>query len=171
MTWPANLQRILDVPLLNFGFSGSCHMQPSVAEVLGQLNPSPRALLMDCLPNMQGDTRRQISNSTTAVLRQLRASLGPDVPIVILEGHEYTNNWIKHAQAAVQDGLCAAQRAAVTELQRQVPNLHYVTSAGKLGKDEAVAGESAGGIGVHPTPAHRPVRRREAAPVAAAVML
>ena len=78
---------------------------------------------------------------------------------------------IKHAQAAVQDGLCAAQRAAVTELQRQVPNLHYVTSAGKLGKDEAVAGESAGGIGVHPTPAHRPVRRREAAPVAAAVML
>jgi hypothetical protein len=31
MTWPMCLQRILDRPLLNFGFSGSCEMQEDVA--------------------------------------------------------------------------------------------------------------------------------------------
>ena len=58
---------------------------------------------------------------------------------------------IKTAQAANEDGLCSAQHAAVTKLQATVPNLHYATSAGKLGNDPAVAGESTGGMGVHPT--------------------
>ena len=85
------------------------------------------------------------------MLTQLRAALGPGVPMLVLEGHEYTNNWIKLAQAAGQDGLCTAQHAAVTSLQKTVPNLYYASSHGKLGDDKAVAGESTGGMGVHPT--------------------
>ena len=74
MTWPANLQRILDKPLLNFGFSGSCEMQPSVAAVLSELKPS--VFVMDCLPNMQGETPDGIYNATITVLTQLREALG-----------------------------------------------------------------------------------------------
>ena len=64
MTWPSNLQRILDRPLLNFGFSGSCEMQPSVAAVLGALKPS--VFVMDCLPNMQQDSTGEVTNATLA---------------------------------------------------------------------------------------------------------
>lgn len=89
MSWPSNLQRILDTPLLNFGFSGSCQMQPSVAAVLSELKPS--VFIMDCLPNMQDAAPDSIFNQTIVILTQLRKALGAEVPIVVLEGHEYTN--------------------------------------------------------------------------------
>jgi hypothetical protein len=87
MTWPSNLQRILDRPLLNFGFSGSCLMQLSVASVLASLPVKPAAFVMDCLPNMQQDVPAVVYNATIAVLTQLRHDLGPNVPILVLEGH------------------------------------------------------------------------------------
>jgi hypothetical protein len=65
--------------------------------------------------------------------------------------HRYINDWIKPAQAANELGLCAAQSAAVTALSKTVPNLHYASGVGKLGDDPAVASESSGGIGVHPS--------------------
>ena len=61
MTWPSNLQRILGIPLLNFGFSGSCGMQPSVAAQLAKAQPPPRAFLIDCLPNLQQDSAPQVT--------------------------------------------------------------------------------------------------------------
>jgi hypothetical protein len=154
MTWPMALQRALDLPMLNFGFSGSCGMQPSVATLLAQATsggPPPAAFVMDCLPNMQQDSAGAVYDSTVAVLRQLRAAYGPAVPLLVLEGHEYTTNWIKPQQRLNEDGLCAAQRTAFEALQSEVPNLHYASSAGKLGPDDSVARESTGGIGVHPT--------------------
>ena len=154
MTWPMALQRALDLPVLNFGFSGSCGMQQSVATVLTQATsggPPPAAFVMDCLPNMQQDSAALVFNSTVAVLRQLRAAYGPTVPLLVLEGHEYTTNWIKPQQRRNEDGLCAAQRSAFEALQSNVPNLHYASSTGKLGPDDSVARESTGGIGVHPT--------------------
>ena len=60
MTWPSNLQRILGVPMLNFGFSGSCGMQPTVAAQLAKAQPPPRALLIDCLPNLQQASATQV---------------------------------------------------------------------------------------------------------------
>ena len=128
-------------------------MQASVAAVLASVAQRPhgvRALVMDCLPNMQQDSSGAVFNSTARVLAQLRAALGPGPPILVLEGHEYTNNWIAPQQAANQDGLCGAQRSAFDSLQGRVPNLHYAGSAGKLGGG-AVAQDSTGGIGVHPT--------------------
>jgi len=149
LTWPSCMQRLLDVPLLNFGFSGSCQMQLSVAKVIAEAKP--RALVMDCLPNMQQSSPETVQNATLDVLRQLRADLGPQVPIVVLEGHEYTNNWIKRAQSNNQAQLCQAQNAAFVELQDLVPGLHYIDSDGKLGNDPEVADESTGGMGVHPS--------------------
>lgn len=152
MTWPSNLQRILDMPLLNFGFSGSCGMQLGVAAVLARVQPKPRIMLMDCLPNMQQDDPATVGNATEAVLTQLRQQLGPAVPIVVLEGHRYTNDWIKVEQEAAELSLAAAQKAAVAKLTASgLVGLHYISGDGKLGPDLAVASESTGGMGVHPT--------------------
>ena len=49
---------------------------------LVELNPS--VFVMDCLPNMNAET---VNSRAPAVLKQLRDGLGPDVPIVVLEGH------------------------------------------------------------------------------------
>ena len=94
----------------------------------------------------------------TAILTQLQTALGPSVPIVVLEGHEYTNDWIKEAQETNEAELCTAQNSAVTRLAKATSgNLHYVTRRGKLLGDPAnpanpaIIGESTGGMGVHPS--------------------
>lgn len=153
MTWPANLQRILGTPLLNFGFSGSCGMQLSVAKQLAEASPPPRMFLMDCQPNMQQKSPEEMVNATRAVLAQLRSTLGLDIPIVVLEGHLYTNNWIKPGQQENQLALNAAQHSVVAALQAAGDSqLFYLGAEGKLGPDKAVAMDSTSGIGVHPSP-------------------
>ena len=151
--WPVNVGRILKAPLLNYGFSGSCRMQLPVAELLGEATfagARPKAVVMDCLPNMQQDTPGALSNDTAAVLAVLEAKF-PGVPILVVEGHAYTNNWIKTEQKINQGALATAQAAAVKALQARFHNLHYASAQGKLGDDPDVAQDSTGGIGVHPT--------------------
>lgn len=151
--WPVNVGRIMKSPVLNYGFSGSCLMQLPVAEQLGAATfhgAGPKAVVMDCLPNMQQDTPGAVSNDTIAVLSVLEAKF-PSVPILIVEGHEYTNNWIKVEQKANQDALEIAQAKAVKALQNRFHNLHYASAKAKLGDDLDVVQDSTGGIGVHPT--------------------
>ena len=86
------------------------------------------------------------------MIKQLRDLLGPHVPIIVLEGHIYTNNWIKTSQASQQLSLASAQHTAVNAIiQSGDTNLHYVEGEGKLGDDPVVVQESTGGIGVHPS--------------------
>ena len=147
MIWPSCLQRLLDVPLLNFGFSGSCLMQPDVAALLGELKP--RLFVMDCLPNMQAPA---VNASAVPVLRQLRSAFGDGVPIVLLEGHTYTNAWIKPSVKAAQDAKRAAQRGAMARAAAQgVKNLHYVGGDGKLASLGEAQYDATGGAGVHPS--------------------
>merc|ERR1719506_3204960 len=99
---------------------------------------------MDCLPNMDGDDPGHVANATSEVLAVLEAHF-PGVPILVLEGHDYTNNWIKPAQAAVQKGLQKAQASVVAALRVTHPNLHYASSVGKLGDDLDVVQDSTSG--------------------------
>merc|ERR1711879_1033965 len=87
--WPVSLGRILDREVLNFGFSGACRMQPTVARYLLELRPA--AFIVDCLPNMNAAA---VTEKALPLFQQLRASLGAGVPIIILEGHTYTNAWL-----------------------------------------------------------------------------
>jgi hypothetical protein len=156
-TWPAQLQRLMDRPMVNLGFSGSCQFQPEVAAYVAKVTPTPWAVLVDCLPNMcGGGTPAECLNSTQAVaygtLKQLRDALPAATALFVLEGHNYTNNWIQPQQAIMQDAKRAAQRRAFQQLQADgLPNIHYVAGDGKLGQDAHTADESAAGIGVHPT--------------------
>ena len=122
-------------------------MQPDVAALLGEL--TPRLLVLDCLPNMDAPA---VNRSAVAVLQQLRAAYGDDVPIAVLEGHTYTNAWVVPAVAAAQAAKRAAQRAAVAQAQALgVKNLHYVAGDGKLASLGEARFDASGGAGVHPS--------------------
>ena len=89
-----------------------------------------------------------------SLFQQLREGLGPDVPIVILEGHTYSNAWVLPSVEAGQAAKRAAQRAAFDAAKKTDPNIHYVAGDGKLaglnaqGYDEH---DVTSGIGVHPS--------------------
>lgn len=68
----------------------------------------PSVFVMDCLPNMNAET---VNSRAPAVLKQLRDGLGPDVPIVVLEGHTY---------AILSEDFFFAQLLSTTLLYRPV---------------------------------------------------
>lgn len=79
MAHVAILGRRLDVPTINLGFSGNGKMEPEMADLLAELDPS--VYVLDCLPNM---TAEMVIERVEPFVRKLRAA-HPDTPIVMAE--------------------------------------------------------------------------------------
>ena len=148
MTWISNVGRILDREVLNLGFSGNCRMQPEVAALLVELKPS--VFVVDCLPNMDAAL---VAARAPALFKQLRAGLGPKVPILVVEGHTYSNAWILPSVEAGQQAKRAAQKAAFDAAAKTDKHIHYLAGDGKLASlgDDVAQSDATSGIGVHPT--------------------
>lgn len=146
MPWISQVGRSLQREVFNFGFSGNCQMQPEVAKYLLELKPS--IFVVDCLPNMNAAS---VEQRAPALFKQLRQGLGPDVPILVLEGHTYSNAWVFPSVKASQDAKRAAQKAAFDAAAKTDPHLHYVEGDGKLASLGEWAYDATSGVGVHPT--------------------
>jgi hypothetical protein len=118
-----------------------------VAAMLVELKPA--VLVIDCLPNMDATLVQQ---RASALFKQLRVGLGPAVPILVLEGHTYSNAWILPAVRRGQQAKRAAQKAAFDAAAKTDKHLYYLAGDAKLASlgDEAQH-DATSGIGVHPT--------------------
>src|ERR1035437_10515662 len=65
MVHSAILQRRFNWPIINLGFSGNGKMEPEMADLLAELNPS--IYVIDCLPNMVAD---QITARTDPLVKK-----------------------------------------------------------------------------------------------------
>ena len=97
-------------------------MQPGVARYLLQVPETPSVFVVDCLPNM--DTA-MVNERAPALFKQLREGLGPTVPILVLEGHTYSNAWILPGIQEGQESKRAAQRAAYQAAAAVDKHIHY----------------------------------------------
>jgi len=141
MAFPAILGRRLDLPVLNFGFSGNGRMEPEVGALLGELDA--RVYCIDCLPNMQGP---EVARRAEPLVRQLRGAR-PEVPIVLIEDRTYTNTPFLPSRRARHTASRAALKAAYDRLLSQgVKGLHYVEGEHLLGDDGEAATD-----GSHPS--------------------
>jgi hypothetical protein len=141
MTHSAILGRRLDRPFLNLGFSGNGQMEPEVAALLAELDPS--VFVVDCLPNMQGP---MVEERAEPLVRTLRAAR-PQTPIVLVEDRTYTNAIFKPVQRQRQAASRAAFRHAYDRLLASgVGGLSYVTGEQLLGDDGEATVDSS-----HPT--------------------
>jgi len=77
--------RELDIPVINLGFSGSGKMEPEMAGLLGELDPS--AYVLDCLWNMDA---RMVKERVEPFVRALRRA-HPETPIFLAEDSSYRN--------------------------------------------------------------------------------
>ena len=141
MTYVAQLGRRLDRPFINLGFSGSCHMEPALADLLAELDPS--AYVIDCLPNM---TPKEIAERTIPLVKRIRQSR-PETPIVLVENVPYSQGlW----NPAVQKSLKLKNKLlsdAYEKLKTEgVPNLYYVNG------EHLLTGDGNSTVdGIHPT--------------------
>ena len=131
MVHSAILGRRFNWPTVNLGFSGNGKMEPEMAGLLAELDPS--VYVLDCLPNMVAD---EIKERVEPCVRKLRAA-HPDTPIVLVEDRTMQDSFLIAGRMEwyhLKDR--AALKAAYESLKKSgVKNLYYIPGEHLLGDD------------------------------------
>lgn len=130
MVHTAILGRRLEREVVNLGFSGNGTLDASMALLLGEIDAA--VYVLDCLPNMNGDSVAERAVPFVRALREAR----PTTPILLVEDRSFTNAPFKRSRREHHAASRAALRAAYEELTAAgVPGLHYLEGAELLGAD------------------------------------
>lgn len=130
MVHSAMLGRQFHFPHINLGFSGNGRMEPALADLLAELDPS--IYVLDCLPNMNAP---EVSERVEPFVRKLR-SAHPTTPIVLVEDRSYADAFLVRNKRERNDTSRAALQAAFQRLRKAgVKDLHYLRGAELLGDD------------------------------------
>lgn len=130
MVHTAILGRWMDYPVINLGFSGNGRMEPEMADLFAELDPS--CYVLDCLPNMNAQL---VAERVEPFVRTLRKA-HPDTPILLVEDRSYSNSLFVASSRAGN----AANRAELTKAYYRlrgegVKNLHYLPGNRLLHED------------------------------------
>lgn len=141
MAWSTILQRALDLPLVNLGFSGNGPMETEVLDFI--VETDARLFILDCYPNMTG-MLQNVYPRTLAAVKQIRAK--HDEPILIVEHAGYSDDVAHPSKRTIVDSVnMAAKRAYKELLDDGVKNLYYLT------REELALTQEMTVDGTHPT--------------------
>ncbi len=131
MVHTAILQRRFNWPIINLGFSGNGKMEPEMADLLAELDPS--VYVIDCLPNMVAD---EIKARVEPLVRKLRTA-HPDTPIVLVEDRTLQGAFLTQGQMEWYHLKDRAElKAAFDRLQQAgMTNLFYIPGEHLFGDD------------------------------------
>jgi hypothetical protein len=141
MVHTAILQRRLEFPVVNLGFSGNGKMEPEMATLFAELDPA--VYVLDCLPNMSAAEVTERVEPFVEVLRKAH----PETPILIVEDRSYTDSFLISAKRQRNTDSRAALSAALKRLTSTgTKHLAYLTGEELLGDDGEATVDSS-----HPT--------------------
>jgi hypothetical protein len=140
------LSRMIRRAIFNFGFSGNCLMEVSVAQYLCATVPPPGLFVIDCSHNMNASL---IADRAVPLVQYVRTLL-PSVPIVLAEGTPFGRNWLVAAADASQAAANLALWTSYQELRRHgVDQLFYVNSSDLFTGPNRLDSPTA--MGLHPS--------------------
>lgn len=141
MVHTAILQRRLDHPVVNLGFSGNGKMEMQVAELIAEIDAS--CYVIDCLPNLEP---REVAERTEPLVRKLR-EVRPKTPILLVEDRSYSDSFLVTAKRERNEYNRHALHSAHARLRGDgVEGLFY------LDGDSLLGGDNEGTVdGSHPT--------------------
>lgn len=141
MAWTSILERKLDRPLINLGFSGNGKLEKGVLDFINDVDAA--AYVLDCMPNMyKGDDPEEL---LVAAVKQIREK-HPQTPVVITEHDGYTNEWTNAKSRELYSATNKVARKAYQRLEQEgVARLYYLSH-------EEIGMNMDGMVdGVHPT--------------------
>ncbi len=122
MAYVAIVGRKLESPVINLGFSGSGKMEPELADLIAELDPS--VFVLDTLWNMNYEL---VAERVEPFVKRLRKS-HPTTPILLVEDCSVRN------VCPTKKGLIL--RPIIEKMKAEgVPNLYFLPSEGLLGDD------------------------------------
>src|ERR1017187_238278 len=131
MVHSAILGRRFNYPTINLGFSGNGKMEPEMAGLLAELDPS--IYVLDCLPNLVAG---EIKERVEPCVRKLRAA-HPDTPIVLVEDRTLQDSFLIAGRMEYYHLKDRAElKAAYERLKKSgVKKLYYIPGEHLFGDD------------------------------------
>lgn len=130
MAYTSIIERRLDWPVLNFGFSGNGKSEPEIAELFAELDPA--VYVFDSLPNL---TVEEAKERVEPFLRTLRKG-HPKTPIVLVENALYTDIQFSHERRTLITEKNRILRSVYEKLRKEGDkNLKYVPASKLYGDD------------------------------------
>ncbi|MEA2735125.1 MAG: hypothetical protein QOE14_1576 [Humisphaera sp.] len=124
------LDRRLDRPILNFGFSGNGQMELEVGRLLAELDPA--IFVIDCVANT---SPAQIAQRTAPLVKLLRAARGK-TPILLLDGRVWDNTpLLPYLANYHREKTEPLKKAYESLLADGVENVHFRKGNDLLGAD------------------------------------
>jgi hypothetical protein len=136
MVYSSQMQRYIDRPVVNLGFSGHGLMQKEVGALLAEM--SAEIFVLDCEYNMDEDVAVMgnwsvVECLTYEFVKNLRAKQ-PGTPVLLIEGHDETVKWMNNGQDVHQNSTRNGYRSAFNRLVAEGDTaVHYLNGSGKLG--------------------------------------
>lgn len=117
------VERELEYPIVNLGFSGSARMEPEMFDLLSEIDA--RAFILDPMPNSFNLKEDEIIKRATEGVRKLRAKSA--APILLVECHPTPDSVFRSNVNAKYNRGNAALRKAYDQLKSEgVANLFYL---------------------------------------------
>lgn len=124
MAWGTILQRSLDYPLINLGFSGNGKLAKEVLNFINETDA--RLYILDCMPNLTEKKEEEVTALTIAAVKQIREK--HTEPILLIEHDGYSNMRTDTMQQKRIQQVNIASRKAYEQLQSEgIKNLYYLT--------------------------------------------
>lgn len=147
MAWTAQLGRMLDIPLVNLGFSSNGMLEKPLLELMAR-NPA-EVFILDCLPNLITLANPEIRHRLRYAVSFLQEKR-PDVPIVMAEHADAGIGLLDTGLQKRFEEVNALMREVFAELEAAGRKGIYLLSAAAVGLDNecTVDGQHPNDIGM-----------------------
>lgn len=145
MAWTSILERKLDSPVINLGFSGNGRLEDEVLNVIAEIDAE--VFVIDCLPNLTQYTKENpqfVHDRIIASVKKLREK-HPSTPVLLVEHSGYSDGTTNKERYDYYSGLNTILQKAFHELQAEGVNDVFT-----LTKEELNLGIDSYVDGTHP---------------------
>lgn len=124
MSWANIVQRKIDFPLINLGFSGNGRLEKEVLDFVTEIDA--RLYILDCLPNLVDRKKEEVYQLVLNAVKQIREKHSS--PILLVEHIGYSNAQTDALRLELYKRPNEALKKAFETLSADgVENLYYLT--------------------------------------------
>ena len=124
MAWGTIVQRAIDHPIINLGFSGNGRLEKPILDLIA--NTDAKAYILDCIPNLPDNDPQQTYDLTVAAVHQIREK--NQTPILLIEHVGCSNmNMDTMYHRAIACKNQESRKAYETLLDEGIKNLYYLS--------------------------------------------
>lgn len=123
LAWTTIVERALDYPLINLGFSGSAKLEKEVVKYVSDIDAC--LYVLDCMPNLFEYDKKDVVKRIVDAVKQIRAKSSS--PILLIEHAGNSNAKTDSIRFTSNSGINEASLYAYRLLEQEnIPNIHYL---------------------------------------------